>query len=215
MNIRQRWKKILLSSTALFWASCSGDSESSSVAGGTINEDPVIPDSIVNPDDLDGIKIDTLYGIRPIYNADTSAVSSADTCSSSSEEVQSSSSEIAQSSSSKTTYPSFGTYKLARDTSTTCEVTDVFINYHEDTRIKSPSELMELLESNTTRSVESLELLENELEASLNYGVLYGSPNTTYGFDVIPSKFECIVGTLHSEFSSIRSSWTIRAWSEL
>ena len=198
MNIRKHWKKILLSSTALFWASCGGDSESSSVAGGTINEDPVIPDSIVNPDDLDGIKIDTLYGIRPIYNADTSAVSSADTCSSSSEEVQSSSSEaesssseIAQSSSSKTTYPSFGTYKLARDTSTTCEVTDITWT-ERGTQIKSPSELMDLLENNTTRSIGELEALENNLEEALNYGVLYGSPyTTTPGLDIRPKTFEC------------------------
>ena len=196
MNIRKHWKKILLSSTALFWASCGGDSESSSVAGGTINEDPVIPDSIVNPDDLDGIKIDTLYGIRPIYNADTGAVSSADTCSSSSEEVQSSSSEaesssseIAQSSSSKTTYPSFGTYKLARDTSITCEVTEVVRTYLSS-RISSPTELMDSLENNTTLSVEALELVEDNLEESLNYGVLYGSPSTTGG-PTYPSKFEC------------------------
>ena len=46
MNIRKHWKKILLSSTALFWASCGGDSESSSVAGGTINEDPVTPEEV-------------------------------------------------------------------------------------------------------------------------------------------------------------------------
>lgn len=196
MNIRKHWKKILLSSTALFWASCGGDSESSSVAGGTINEDPVIPDSIVKPDDLDGIKTDTLYGVRPIYNADTGEVTSADTCSSSSEEVQSSSSEaesssseIAQSSSSKTTYPSFGTYKLARDTSTTCEVTEVVRTYLSS-RISSPTELMDSLENNTTLSVEALELVEDNLEESLNYGVLYGSPSTTGG-PTYPSKFEC------------------------
>lgn len=205
MNIRKHWKKILLSSTALFWASCGGDSESTSVAGGTNNEEPVTPDSVVNPEDLDGIKIDTLYGIRPVYNADSGAVSSADACNSdctvttssedaailsSSEVAQSSSSVVELSSSSKTTYPSFGTYKLASDTSTTCEVTDVFIKYH-DTRIKSPNELMELLESNTTRSVGQLELLEDELEESLNFGVLYGSPSTTSGFDLKPTKFEC------------------------
>ena len=196
MNIRKHWKKILLSSTALFWASCGGDSESSSVAGGTINEDPVTPDSIVKPDDLDGTKIDTLYGIRPVYNANSGAVSSADTCSSSSEEIQSSSSEvesssseIAQSSSSKTTYPSFGTYKLARDTSTTCEVTEVVRTYLSS-RISSPTELMDSLENNTTLSVEALELVEDNLEESLNYGVLYGSPSTTGG-PTYPSKFEC------------------------
>ena len=109
MNIRKHWKKILLSSTALFWASCGGDSESTSIAGGTNNEEPITPDSIVNPDDLDGIKIDTLYGIRPVYNADSGAVSSSDSCdgdciapassedvavSSSSEEIQSSSSVV-------------------------------------------------------------------------------------------------------------------------
>ena len=203
MNIRKHWKKILLSSTALFWASCGGDSESTPVASGTNNEDPVTLDSIVNPENLDGIKIDTLYGIRPVYNADSGAVSSADACdsdctaiSSSSEEIQSSSSdtessssEVAQSSSSKTTYPGFGTYKLASDTSTTCEVTEVIRTYLSS-RVSSPTELMDSLENNTTLSVEALELVEDNLEESLNYGVLYGSPSTTGG-PTYPSKFEC------------------------
>ena len=99
MNIRKHWKKILLSSTAFFWASCGGDSESASVTSAANNETPL--DSITTPDDLDGTKIDTLYGIRPVYDIDSGAVSSSDACesSSSSEEVQSSSSEAESSSS--------------------------------------------------------------------------------------------------------------------
>ena len=196
MNIRKHWKKVLLSSTAFFWVSCGGDSESVSVTGGDNNE--TLPDSIVKPDDLDGIKTDTLYGARPVYDIDSGAVSNSDACESSSSaeetlssssETESSSSEIAQSSSSKTTYPSFGTYKLARDTSTTCEVTEVVRTYLSS-RISSPTELMDSLENNTTLSVEALELVEDNLEESLNYGVLYGSPSTTGG-QTYPSKFEC------------------------
>ena len=82
MNIRKHWKKVLLSSTAFFWASCGGDSESASVTSGANNETP--PDSITTPDDLDGTKIDTLYGIRPVYDIDSGAVSSSDACESSS-----------------------------------------------------------------------------------------------------------------------------------
>ena len=180
MNIRKHWKKILLSSTALFWASCGGDSESS------VSPLPDIPESSEATTSSD-TGSEALSSSCAVTESSSSTVAPE----SSSEVAQSSSSVAEQSSSSKKTYPQWDPFILASDTSTTCEVTDVFINYHEDTRIKSPSELMELLESNTTRSVESLELLEDELEESLNYGVLYGSPSTTYGFDVIPSKFEC------------------------
>ena len=53
MNFHKHWKHFLLSSAALFWASCGGDSESASVTGGENNETP--PDSIVKPDDIDNL----------------------------------------------------------------------------------------------------------------------------------------------------------------
>ena len=63
MNIRKHWKKILLSSAALFWASCGGDNESTIPTGG--NDDP----KKVQPDNIDGLKIDTLYGVLPFYSS--------------------------------------------------------------------------------------------------------------------------------------------------
>ena len=116
MNIRKHWKKVLLSSTAFFWASCGGDSESASVTSAANNETP--PDSITTPDDLDGIKTDTLYGVSPVYDIDSGAVSSSDACesSSSAEETLSSSSETESSSSYDPSIP----YRLASDPSIHC-----------------------------------------------------------------------------------------------
>ena len=175
MNIRKHWKKILLSSTALFWASCGGDSESTPVAGGTTNDDPVTPDSIVKPDDLDGIKIDTLYGIRPIYNADTGEVTSNHTCNcdtiyvEDTTSVESSSSEAVPPSSSD----SSPTFKLASDPNATCKLTG-FVptgaceEFVETSTPKSsePSvrELMDQLEGNTTETLEELNKIEEKLE---------------------------------------------------
>ena len=193
MNFRKHWRHFLLSSAALFWASCGGDSESASVTGGENNETP--PDSIVKPNDIDGIKIDTLYGIRPVYDADSGAVSSSDACESSSVAVQSnssnaaesSSSEVAQSSSSKIT--GYGTYKLARDTSITCEVSETQTFIMGSGR-QSPDEIMDNLENNETLSVEELNKLEDKLEfESLGYGTLYGVPSVSTG--IKPSKYSC------------------------
>ena len=171
MNIRKHWKRLLLSSAALFWASCGGDSESSV---GPQSEGPESSETTTSSDS----------GTEAISSSSATAESSSSTV------APESSSEATPSSSSKV-YPGFGTYKLARDTSITCEVTD--ISWAErGSRIKSPSELMDLLENNTTRSTEELEMLENDLEESLNYGVLYGSPSTsTSGLDIRPKTFEC------------------------
>lgn len=47
MNIRKHWKKILLASTALFWANCGDDSSSAASPdeSGSISSDAVIPES--------------------------------------------------------------------------------------------------------------------------------------------------------------------------
>ena len=224
MNIRKHWKKILLSSTALFWASCGGDSESTSIAGGTNNEEPITPDSIVNPDDLDGIKIDTLYGIRPVYNADSGSVTSTCNCDtvyvedttavepSSSDNVKSSSSDAEQSSSSKTIYAGYGPYKLARDTSITCEVseTQTFIM---GSGKQSPNEIMDDLENNKTRSIEELIKLEDKLEfESLGYGTLYGVPATSTG--IKPSKYTCSNDSTYSASTLVGSGNMLYSYAE-
>lgn len=179
MNIRKHWKKILLSSTAFFWASCGGDSESVSAAGGTTNETP--PDSITTPDDLDGTKIDTLYGIRPVYDIDSGAVSSADACesSSSTDETLSSSSESTESSSSQSVDKKF---RLASDTTITCVHTFdsnggrcLDAEDHQKTVNWKKKQLAE----NQTRTLEQLRELEDEdEEITRDWEVcLYGVPS--------------------------------------
>lgn len=179
MNIRNHRKKIFLSLTAFFWASCGGDSESTAPIpnGNSSNED--FPN--IKPDDLDGTKIDTLYGIRPVYDIDSGSVSSSDICesSSSSEEVLFSSSEPAESSSSM-----FGPYKLASDTSVTCrnesytklENINEWNNNYTTREIDS---LRNFLENNQTETIENLDDIEYQLDEgfkSLDCGApVYGS----------------------------------------
>ena len=193
MNIRKHWKKILLSSTAFFWASCGGDSESASVTGGDNNETPT--DSIVKPDDLDGIKTDTLYGVRPVYDIDSGAVSSSDACaddciapassedaatSSVSVEEQSSSSEAESSSSYDPSMP----YTLARDPSIHCAWDIVRGSYEcldgqdHQSGVKWTKEQ---LANNQTLTLEELDALEDENDEPFDerYAPLYGIPSTS------------------------------------
>ncbi len=179
MNIRKHWKHLLLSSTALFWASCGGDSESS--VGPSDSEPEVTSSSSL------GAPESSSEEVQSSSSEEAQSSSSESAQSSSSKDEQSSSSESAQSSSSKIT--GYGTYKLARDTSVTCEVseTQTFIM---GSGKQSPREIMDALENNETRSVEELNELEDKLEfESLGYGTLYGVPYTSTG--IRPSKYTC------------------------
>lgn len=188
MNISKRWKKFLLSTAAFFWAGCGGDSESIAPE----NED--IHSTQTGDSVLIGGGAIALYGVQPVFDPDSGKITSSDSCgdscyadSSSSETNQSSSSETAQSSSSK--IAGYGTYKLARDTSITCEVseTQTFIL---GSGKQSPDEIMDNLENNETLSVEELNELEDKLEfESLGYGTLYGVPSVSTG--IKPSKYSC------------------------
>ena len=192
MNIRKHWKKLLLTSTAIFWANCGGDSEDpiyiTSDPSGATNSD-----SIVNPDNLDGIKTDTLYGIRPVYNADSGAVSSSDACAGCNTPASSSSG-----SSYSYQEPIF---RLASDTTVTCKKTGntsgrkgcllyytndkEYINNIEQSKPSKPDayELQEQLEYNTTRTLEELSVIEDTLETTpaIVDGPLYGTPEPLYG----------------------------------
>lgn len=155
---KKHWKKILLSTAAFFWAGCGGDSENSSSI--------VIPPQDSNSNDLDGLKTDTLYGIRPVYNADSGSIVSSDNCQSSS------SSNNAESSSSA---EPLGPYKLANDTSVTCKVLDQKCDYTCFDKNYNPFDLMDKLENNETKTLEQLEKIENDLEYNtLSYGAVYG-----------------------------------------
>ena len=190
MNIRKHWKHLLLSSTALFWASCGGDSESS--VGPSDSEPEVTSSSSLGAPESSGEEVQS-------SSSETAQPSSSEAVpsSSSSKDEQSSSSETAQSSSSKIT--GYGTYKLARDTSVTCEVseTQTFIM---GSGKQSPREIMDALENNETRSVEELNELEDKLEfESLGYGTLYGVPAISTG--IKPSKYTCSNDSTYSASS--------------
>ena len=205
MNIRKHWKRLLLSSAALFWASCGGDSESVSAAGGENNEaeatlessDSVPPESSSGPStDSTGSSTDSGTG---------EATSSSDTVeSSSSDSVQSSSSEAAQSSSSTNPFTSmYGTYILARDTSITCEVSEIQTFIMGSGKM-SPKGIMDALENNKTRSIEELIELEDELEfESLGYATLYGVIPTSTGMK--PSKYTCSNDSTYSASTHVGS----------
>ena len=69
----RHWKKFLLSITALLWASCDDTS---------LTDSPDLygcpPD--VRPNDIDGMKTDTLYGVLPVYSSSSGEISSSDNC---------------------------------------------------------------------------------------------------------------------------------------
>lgn len=173
MNIRKHWKKLLLTSTAIFWANCGGDSEGPIY----ISSDPsdaTNSDSTVNPDNLDGTKIDTLYGVSPIYNADSRAVSSSDACTNCNAYTSSSSEE--------------SKYKLASDPTVTCtkghlqpgnECLLYDMEAFTKSSRKSVTELENLLRNNKTYTLEELNAIEDTLERTSPFveEPLYGTPS--------------------------------------
>lgn len=184
MNIRKHWKKVLLSSTAFFWASCGGDSESVSAAGGTTNEAPVtlIPDSNSTIDDGGMV---ALYGVQAIVDLDSGAVSSADACDgdctvpASSDDAASSASESAESSSSQSADKKL---RLASDTTITCVHTldnDGGRCLDAEDHQKSVNAIKKQLAENQTLTLEQLRELEDENEdPSMDMEVcLYGVPS--------------------------------------
>ena len=184
MNIRKHWKKVLLSSTAFFWASCGGDSESVSAAGGTTNEAPVtlIPDSNSTIDDGGMV---ALYGVQAIVDLDSGAVSSSDACDgdctvpASSDDAASSSSESVESSSSQSADKKL---RLASDTTITCVHTldnDGGRCLDAEDHQKSVNAIKKQLAENQTLTLEQLRELEDENEdPSMDMEVcLYGVPS--------------------------------------
>lgn len=184
MKIRKHWKKFLLTLTALFWASCSSDNDSNVSVTNSL-DNGTTPDASIDTGFTGAAEV--LYGVPSDTIIDTIYVEDSIYTESSSGTVQSSSSEVAQSSSSKIT--GYGTYKLARDTSITCEVSETQTFIMGSGR-QSPDEIMDNLENNETLSVEELNELEDKLEfESLGYGTLYGVPSVSTG--IKPSKYSC------------------------
>ena len=207
MNIRKHWKKVLLSSTAFFWASCGGDSESVSAAGGTTNEAPatLIPDSNSTIDDGGMV---ALYGVQAVIDLDSGAISSSDSCdgdctvpASSEDAAVSSSSESAEPSSSQSSDKKF---RLASDTSITCVHTldddggrclDA-----EDHQANVNWKKKQLVE-NQTRTLKELRDLEDEdNEPTIDMEVcLYGTFSTSCTHVSTPSPiYKCSDGNIYS-----------------
>ena len=148
MNIRKHWKKLLLTTTALFWASCTSENE---------NTFPTIGQ-------------DTSSAVDPGISSDSNK-------SSSEKAVESSSSDAVASSSSEAKIPSssslnLNAYKLASDPSITC--TPSYINggkcldsedfYNaRDNILEKIEKHKKILEENQTLTLEQLDSLEEEI----------------------------------------------------
>ena len=149
MNIRKHWKRLLLTTTALFWASCTSENE---------NTFPTIGQ-------------DTSSAVDPGISSDSNIESS------SGKAVESSSSDAVASSSSEAKVPSssslnINAYKLASDPSITC--TPSYINggkcldsedfYNaRDNILEKIEKHKKILEENQTLTLEQLDSLEEEI----------------------------------------------------
>ena len=153
MNIRKHWKRLLLTMTALFWASCTSENE---------NTFPTIAQ-------------DTSSAVDPGISSDSNIASSSENAaaSSSSEAKVPGSSNAAQSSSSNLNP---NVYRLASDQSVTC--TSDYINGGEcldDDDAKSNKEAIQrkideykkTVEENQTLTLEQLDSLEEKINANL------------------------------------------------
>ena len=159
MNIRKHWKKLLLTTTALFWASCTSENGSTYP---TIGQDT---SSAVEP------------GISSDSNIESSSENAAE--SSSSDAVASSTSEVPSSSSATESSSSSlnpNVYRLASNPSVTC--TSSYINGGkclDDDDAKSNKEAIQrkideykkTVEENQTLTLEQLDSLEEKTIANL------------------------------------------------
>ena len=161
MKFRLRLGKFLLSITAVFWASCSDNAQP---LYGTIGTDDSAPESSES--------------LEPPSSASIEETSSS-TEATSSETPESSSSTPADNLSSS----SAKQYRLASDSSVTCTSEQiiysecVYLSTNSDRPRTCPS-LQADLENNTTRSIEELAEIEDDLENCVDYfdEPVYGVP---------------------------------------
>ena len=153
MNIRKHWKRLLLTTTALFWASCTSENENTFP---TIGQDM---SSAVEP------------GISSDSNIESSNENAAE---SSSSEAKAPSSSSAAESSSSSLNPNV--YRLASNPSVTC--TSSYINGgkcldEEDAKSNKEAiqrkidEYKKTVEENQTLTLEQLDSLEEKINANL------------------------------------------------
>lgn len=182
MNIRKHWKKLLLTTTAFFWASCTSENEAVFPTIGQ-DEPPAIHPEVSS--DSNGESV--VESSSSVNEAETSSSETASEISSSETAPEISSSEAAASSSSVVESSSSSSlekvqssssvelptpYRLAYDTSVTCRVETQQIQVSLGS---NPTELMDKLKNNKTRTIEELDRMEEDLERAVeNYGALYG-----------------------------------------
>lgn len=161
MNIRKHWKKLLLTTTALFWASCTSENDN---ALPTIAQDtpPAVDPGISSNSNIESSS----------ENAAESSSSDAVASSSSEAKVPSSSSAAESSSSSL----NLNAYKLASDPSITC--TSNYINggkclddddaqSNKEAIRRKIDEYKKTVEENQTLTLEQLDSLEEKINANL------------------------------------------------
>ena len=161
MKFRLRLGKFLLSITAVFWASCSDNAQP---LYGTIGTDDSAPESSES--------------LEPPSSASIEETSSSSEATSSETSESSSSAPTDNLSSS-----SSAQYRLASDPSVTCSSTQiiysecVYLNTKSDRPRTCPS-LQADLENNTTRSIEELAEIEDDLENCSDFYAepVYGVP---------------------------------------
>ena len=153
MNIRKHWKRLLLTTTALFWASCTSENDST----------------------LPTIAQDTPPAVAPGTSSNSNIESSSENAAaSSSSEAKAPSSSSAAESSSSSLNPNV--YRLASNPSVTC--TSSYINGGEcldDDDAKSNKEAIQrkideykkTVEENQTLTLEQLDSLEEKINANL------------------------------------------------
>ena len=192
MNIRKHWKKLLIASTTLFWASCGSDSEST-VSATNPTSSGASQDSGFNA----SIR-DTLYGVPSDTIIDTINVEDVIYTESSSGTAQSSSSE------------GYKGIRLARDTSVTC--TEMSNSYCA--KYYSPSspdqerskEIRDQLRNNTTKTLEELNDLEDTLETiSYEAVALYGVASCER-YESTPVYVCSNVGTLYGDSYKVKDN---------
>jgi hypothetical protein len=190
MNIRKHWKKILLSSAALFWASCGGDSENSPVLPNNNGSETPSSSSVATP-----------TSSVSITESSSSEISSADGCSENcgaplSSAEESSSSSALSSGISREQMP----YRLASDTSVACYRHYIGAGGKclDPVHVAdSPAEIMRKLKENQTLSLEELSELEDDLLGEQIDVPLYGTSFYTCTHIEMKSTYACTDGNMY------------------
>lgn len=196
MSIRKHWKKICLSAATFFWTGCS---DSDSAKPMEPNSNGECNDSTSLSPECGGGMI-ALYGVAPIIDSSSGAISSSDSCDENCENMISSSSTQQNAASSSSHENPF---KLASDPTVSCDTSVTRQEFYDCPSSKSSNPCEDvrnaLIMPDTLRD-ESVQRLEKELlNCNLdNYlAPAYGVPVCTHGTRTI-TKYVCDNGKIYS-----------------